>query len=53
MNKELSDFLIEIKSKLDNATFQAVKEVKQRAFSNITETESGFIYEVDFKKPLI
>lgn len=52
MNKELTDFLIKIKSKLDEATYQVVKDIKKQAFSDIEETEEGFVYRVDFKKPI-
>lgn len=52
MNKELSEFLIKVKSKLDDATYNAVKDVKEKSFSDLEETDHGFIYRVDFKKPI-
>ena len=50
MNKELSEFEIKIKSKLDQATYEAVKGIKKQAFSNIEETKNGFVYTVNFEK---
>lgn len=48
MKIELPDDLI---IKLDETTYSVTKGLVNKAFSKVEETENGFIYTVDFKKP--
>lgn len=39
-----------IKIKLDDTTFALMKDEVKRAYSKVEETETGFVYTVDFTK---
>ncbi len=40
----------DLKIRLDDATFAVLKDVQNHAFSKVEETETGFVYTVDFEK---